>query len=306
MKDYSIYKSIGQYRFAKLNNIKLAASLRRIGYERWYDVQRCAEVMQVKYCPVCGQMHADVPMVCRHRLCPVCALRRSRKVGAQALEAFAHMRDAGQLDGARLLLLTLTQRNVCRDELGGEIDKLLAALTSMRKVRSVSRALIGSARNIEITYNAEADTFHPHVHMIVILSAEADDDMMYSQYWRDLWRRLMKLDYDPICDIRPITDDQGAVCEVSKYCIKPGSIFGLELSDAVFDNVIQAITAALAGRHLIAYTGIWKKMRAQLKQKEPDDDLEHDETSDVCGCGAGLMDALLRWNGLEYVSEIRK
>jgi len=51
---------------------------------------------------------------------------------------------------------------------------------------------------------------------------------------------------------------------------------------------------------LVSYTGIWRAIRADLKQKEPDDDLEHDDTSDVCGCGAALMDAILKWDGLEY------
>jgi hypothetical protein len=210
------------------------------------------------------------------------------------------MQDQGQLAGARLALLTLTQRNVTAVDLGNELDALLAALKSIRHAAWSRDYLIGSARNIEVTYNAAARTFHPHVHMIVILSADAPEEMSDARYWRDLWRRLMHLDYDPICDIRPIEDQEGAVCEVSKYCIKPSSIFGLSLDQALLDQVVSTLNSVLAGRRLVSYTGIWRKARQILKQRDPDEDLEHEDTQSVCGCGAALMDAVLRWDGLEY------
>lgn len=305
MRNYNSESAISQYRTAKLNNIRLAQSLQRQGDNHWYAVMDCATQMLVKLCPVCGKVHADRTTACKHRLCPVCAVRKSRRIGAQALAAFEYMRDAGQLNGVKLMLLTLTQRNVCREDLTGEVDKLLEALTRIRKVRNVQRFVKGSARNIEITYNREADTFHPHVHMIVMLSADAPAEMAENRFWRDLWRGLMGLDYEPVCDIRAIEDEQGAVCEVSKYCIKPGSIFGIELDDAVFDQVVFFINSALAGRRLISYTGIWKKARAALNQLEPDEALDCEEAPPiVCGCGAALMDAVLRWNGLEYVPDM--
>jgi len=210
------------------------------------------------------------------------------------------MRDQGQLEGASLWLLTLTQRNVAAADLGREMDKLLSAMQSIRQIRDVRRHLLGSARNIEVTYNWAKKTYHPHVHLILILSPDAPSEMSHFLYWRDLWRRLMKLDYDPICDLRPIEDQEGAICEVSKYCIKPSSIFGLQLPPAQLDQVVHTLNGVLAGRRLVSYTGIWRKARLALKQREPDEDLEHDDTQNVCGCGAALMDAVLRWDGLEY------
>ena len=289
-----------QYGAAKRQNEQLAASLRRLGDRRWAMVANCSSAIGIKYCPTCGRTHVDVSWCCRHRLCPLCALRRSRKIGRQALDAFAALRARGALDGVRLHLVTLTQKNVPAVHLADEIDGLLAALKSIRHARDYRRHVIGSARNIEVTYNATARTYHPHVHMIVMLDSSAPAEMEEDKYWRGVWRRLMRLDYDPICDARRIQDEEGAVCEVSKYCIKPSSIYGLSLPDADLDSVVATLNTALAGRRLVSYTGVWRAVRAELKQAEPDADLEHDDKSDVCGCGAALMDAVLRWDGLEF------
>lgn len=298
--DFSTSKTVRQYVGAKLQNQILSDSLRRIGDRRWSTVANCSQALGVKYCASCGVTHVDISWCCRHRLCGVCAIRRSRKTGKQALDAFKYMQEQGQLEGARLALLTLTQRNVPAADLGDELDKLLAALTSIRHVREVRRSILGAARNVEITYNAQARSYHPHVHLILILAQEAPDGLLSARYWRDLWRRLMHLNYDPICDLRPITDSEGAICEVSKYCIKPSSIFGLNLEPEHLDQVVFALNQVLAGRRLVSYTGIWRKARQVLNQRDPDDDLEHDDSRDICGCGAALMDAVLRWDGLQY------
>ena len=298
--NFSIFKPVRQYAREKRNNVILSESLRRIGDRRWATVANCSQALGIKYCAQCGVKHVEVSWCCRHRLCGVCAIRRSRKTGRQALDAFGYMQEQGQLEGARLALLTLTQRNVAAADLGSEMDKLLSAMQSIRQIRDVRRHLLGSARNIEVTYNTARRTFHPHVHLILILSPDAPEEMTNFLYWRDLWRKLMNLSYDPICDIRPITDTEGAVCEVSKYCIKPSSIFGLQLDSAHLDQVVTTLNSVLAGRRLVSYTGIWRKARQILNQRDPDEDLEHDDSRDICGCGAALMDAVLRWDGLQY------
>lgn len=301
MEKYIMPKSVSQYTEAKKENGVLWRSLKRIGDRRWAEVAQCSQAIGVRWCPQCGRSHVSSSWCCRHRLCPVCAIRKSRKTGHQAIEAFKYMRERGELEGCSLYLVTLTQKNVPIADIGNEVAGLLAALTSLRHSRDIRRSLIGSARNIEITYNKAARTFHPHVHMIAILRGSAPEEMASSAFWRDLWRRLMGLDYEPICDVRPITDTEGAVCEVSKYVIKAGSILGLNLPQKHLDDVISALNSALIGRRLVSYTGIWRAARAALKQLEPDQtDLEHDDDRDICGCDAGIMEAVLRWDGLEY------
>ena len=259
---------------------------------------QCAREVSVRYCPSCGRAHAQGTNCCRHRLCPICQVRRSRKLAHQAIDAAQWLAAEGRLDGVRLGLITLTQRNVPGDMLPGMIDSMLNALTRMRHQRAVRRYLVGSARNIEITYNQQAGTYHPHVHLIVMLAPGAPDDMLTSAYWRSLWGDLMALGYDPICDARELRDRDKAVCEVSKYVCKALEI--LEgLSDDLLPQVVAALNAALTGRRLVAYTGIWAEARRVLKQQD-DEDSGADDDKDICGCGAALADAVMIWDGNEY------
>ena len=217
MRDYTMGKLSCQWTRLKRANVKLAHAMRRAGDKRWCTVLQCAREATVRYCPACGRAHAQGTNCCRHRLCPICQVRRSRKLAHQAIAAAQWLAAEGRLDGVRMGLVTLTQRNVPADLLPGMIDSMLAALTRMRHQRAVRRYMIGSARNIEITYNQQAGTYHPHVHLIVMLAPGAPDEMLTSAYWRDLWGDLMQLDYAPICDARELHDRDKAVCEVSKY-----------------------------------------------------------------------------------------
>lgn len=298
MGDYNMGKLSCQWTRLKRANVKLAHAMRRAGDKRWGTVLQCAREATVRYCPACGRAHAQGTNCCRHRLCPICQVRRSRKLAHQAIAAAQWLAAEGRLDGVRMGLVTLTQRNVPADLLPGMIDSMLAALTRMRHQRAVRRYMIGSARNIEITYNQQAGTYHPHVHLIVMLAPGAPDEMLTSAYWRDLWGDLMQLDYAPICDARELHDRDKAVCEVSKYVCKALEI--LEgLSDDLLPQVVAALNAALTGRRLVAYTGIWAEARRVLKQRD-DDDASDSDDQDICGCGAALADAVMIWDGNEY------
>lgn len=298
MSDYTMGSLSCQWMRLKRANVRLAHALRRLGDRRWGVVLQCASQVRVRYCPSCGRAHAQGANCCRHRLCPVCQVRRSRKLAHQAIAAAQWLTSEGRLDGVRMGLVTLTQRNVPADLLPGMIDSMLDALTRMRHQRAVRRYLVGSARNIEITYNQQAGTYHPHVHLIVMLGQGAPDEMLSSAYWRDLWGDLMQLDYAPICDARELHDRDKAVCEVSKYVCKALQILE-SLHEDLLPQVVASLNAALTGRRLVAYTGIWAEARRVLKQRDDDDSSDGDD-QDICGCGAALADAVMIWDGCEY------
>lgn len=298
MEYYTMGQLGCQWTRLKRANVKLAHAMRRVGDRRWGTVLQCAREATVRYCPSCGRAHAQGTNCCRHRLCPICQVRRSRKLAHQAIDAAHWLATEGKLDGVRMGLVTLTQRNVPADLLPGMIDSMLNALTRMRHNRTVRRYLVGSARNIEITYNQQVRTYHPHVHIIVMLAPGAPDEMLTSAYWRALWGDLMRLDYDPVCDARELRDQDKAVCEVSKYVCKSLEI--LEgLTEDLLPQVVAALNAALTGRRLVAYTGIWAEARRHLKQRDEDDVSDSDD-QDICGCGAALADAVMIWDGNEY------
>jgi len=215
----------------------------------------------------------------------------------EAISAFELMRDSGQLEGCSLYLLTLTQKNVDRGQLAITIDEMLDALKRLRHIRDVRRSLVGSARNIEVTYNYRMHTWHPHVHLILILK-DGNKAMTKKKYWQALWASLMGLSYKPETDFQKIRDE-GAIFEVSKYVAKSTEML-MSINEDEKVDVIDELNKALADRNLTIYTGIWRKARRALKM------VDHDDGSDVlwpdkCGCGGEFINALMVWNGNEYV-----
>ena len=303
MANYITDRRLLQWQTAKKETQHLARILRAGNDRRWSTVAQCSNAVTLKYCPECRKLHILPSWACRFRLCPTCQIRRARAIGGQAMAAYQWLDQQGKLEGVRMLLVTLTQKNVPGSELRAEIDRLLEALVSMRHARDVRRWMIGSARNIEITYNPEAQTYHPHVHMIAMIAPGAPETMTEGRFWRGLWARLMALHYDPVCDVRPIDDTSGAVCEVSKYVAKSQHLLE-NLSDDDLLKIVPTIDDAISGRRLISYTGIWREARKVLQQADEPDPAacSGDEQDDVCGCGAALVEAMMIWNGCEYVA----
>lgn len=259
-------------------------------------IRSCSTQAAMKWCPACGRSHISGTWQCRHRLCPVCQLRRSRHNASAALAAIDHLEKSGALRGTRMYLLTMTQRNVPDGSLCGEIDNILAALTRMRHARAFRSFVIGSARNIEVTRNYKANTWHPHVHVVLILR-DGHPGMDKPGFWSALWADLMSLSYMPITDIRPITDN-GAVFEISKYVSKCGEIVK-HTPQHERAAVIGELNLALHSRNCVAYTGVWRAARRDLKLS--DDFALEDDVDALCACGGPLVHAMMTWDGCKYV-----
>lgn len=304
--NYISYPSAAQvaiHRQNKAANLILADVLDQLRDRSAANVRLCAQNATTRWCPICETTHITGAWCCHHRLCPICQVRRSRHVASDALEAYDLMRDAGDLDNASTHLLTLTQRNVPLGQLSGEIDKLLEALKSLRYTNHARKYLAGSARNIEVTYNYDAKTWHPHIHIVIILR-DGHPQMDRSDYWRGLWRTLMGLDYDPVVDVRPIVDD-GAIYEVSKYVAKSMELL-TRLPEDERVTVISELNVALKKRMLIVYTGVWRLARRVLNQRDNVDFVDYEQISNddngTCHlCGGSMYHAMMVWDGNDYV-----
>lgn len=283
-------------------------------------VAGCSQVWQGFRCPDCGQLHGMVSYGCHDRLCPICAAKLARATAAQALQAMAVMQTDKTMQACGWGLLTLTIRNVPGAELANAIDAMLHHWSLLRRLRPVARVLVGWARNIEITYNASARTFHPHIHCIVAVSEPAlcvasqthpEPGSGVPTYpatqWAAWWRQAAGLSYMPVCDIRPL-QNLDAVFEVSKYVTKPGSLFDRGLSFAVRKRVVRTIAEAIFNRRLRSYGGAWLRARRALHMVAAEDlsDAELDSVSATlesgCQCGSTqpAVPIVLQWAGLKY------
>lgn len=295
----------------KALNMRLAEHLRSIAIEtddhRYFAkadrAKYCSTFWNGFYCESCGKFHGMHTTGCRNRLCPICATRTARVTALQAVEAIEKINE--KYPDCTLSLLTLTQRNVPGIDLSAEVSRMLQAWAALINRKPVRR-LIGWARTIEIVpaINGGAE-YHPHIHAILVHQPGECPDI---QWFIDAWKECMGLRYYPVCDLRPIDDQQGAVFEVSKYISKMTRVYD---GSAHEHDHVRFMSAAMESRRLRTYGGEWRRARIALNvtdAEELDDDAldEYGELNDLSGkcpgCGAGTVPACLRWSGLRYVN----
>lgn len=305
--------SMAELNHNKTLNLRLEAHLRSLATETGDNlyaaqadrVHYCSTFWQGQYCPKCGKYHNMHTTGCKHRLCPICATRFARVTAMQALEAIDLI--AQDSPDIELELLTLTQRNVEGDDLCNEINKLLQAWAYLCNRPHMRGSIIGWARTIEIVPSIDLDgTYHPHIHAIMIHRATKKAPTL--QWYIDAWRSGLHLDYDPVCDLRPIDNASSAVFEVSKYISKMSRVYD---GSALEHDHVRYMTKAIYNRRLRSYGGVWRKARIRLGQMQAeamDDDAlsEYGDITDLTAkcpsCSAKMIDTTLRWAGLHYVT----
>lgn len=295
----------------KCLNLKLADHLQKLGDEtgehRFYSkaerAKHCSTFWNGFYCESCGKYHGMHTTGCKNRLCPICATRTARVTAIQAVEAIEKIKQ--QYPECQLSLLTLTQRNVEGADLAAEISRMLKGWSYVIN-RAPVRRLIGWARTIEIVPAINGGTkYHPHIHAIIVHHPSGCPSV---SWWIEAWKAGMGLNYYPVCDLRPIKDQDGAVFEVSKYVSKMTRVYDGSKAE---HNHVRYMSEAMESRRLRTYGGEWRKARIDLNitdAEDLDDDAldEYGELNDLSGacpgCGSATVPACLRWAGLRYVN----
>lgn len=268
-QDACVQKKLEQPKTKRAKCIKVAESFQRLGYEnKAARIRECGTQMVYAYIFAEDRAELHHANFCRERLCPMCAWQRTRQIFAQVSEVM----NAIEQEQPELVpvFLTLTMRNCSGAELNGTLDTVFKGWNNMMSGTSkVKRLVIGWFRALEITYNEKDDTYHPHIHAILLMppSYFNSKDYMPTEKWVQTWRRAMKLGYDPICDIRVIggyaKDKSGAVAEVAKYTVKDSDY--LKDDEKLTDKLISEFSRAIKGRRLVAFGGLMKEVAKRLK-----------------------------------------
>ena len=161
---------------------------------------------------------------CRCRHCATCAWRKTLAMTARFLEALPGlMRDHPK---ARWVFLTLTVPNCPIEELGETLKAMNAGWNRLR-LRQEFKPVLGWARSTEVTQEAKRTGYaHPHFHCLLMVPPSWFTRHYVKQSrWVELWRDCMRLDVDPVVDVRAIKGDvMGAAAETLKtfgYSVKP-------------------------------------------------------------------------------------
>lgn len=246
---------------------------------RLRDLEECADVLWFLQ-DVEGKRRLKSANFCRVRVCPMCNWRRSLKLFSQV----SAITDAILAEKkARFIFVTLTVQNVRGDVLRETIDELNRAFKyivdkhqTFAPAKKLKENLLGYMKAEEITYNADRDDFHPHIHAILEVrpSYFRGDGYIKQKDWTAMWRAALGVDYDPLVDVRNIKGGTAkAVAEVAKYPVKMDNI--LKIADK--DKAAKALTqlySAIFKRRLVTFGGDFREYRRRL-------DLDDVETGDL-------------------------
>lgn len=219
-------------------------------HRKAFTIENCASNIGIS--SINGKAKIVKADFCRERLCMVCAWRRQAKFIAQMSPVMETMEKRGY----QFLFATLTVKNCNQEDIKKTIDVLVNGFANLRKRRKIKRVWKGITRSIEISYNETADTFHPHIHMLIAVDKSYFTNQNYiaQKELQKIWKDCCWLEYDPVVDIRKVTDITGSVVETLKYSLKPST-------------ETEAIKAfeKLKGRRLISFTGVFANTRTELK-----------------------------------------
>lgn len=250
----------------KLKNLELAESYKRLGLKKAYRVEECGTLLSFKI------IDEDLKKLfkanfCKDRLCPMCIWRRSMKIFGQVSKVMDRALEDKEY---RFLFLTLTVKNCIGEKLSSEIDRMFNSLKLLFKRKEVKGIVIGYFRGLEVTYNEECDTYHPHFHIILMVNKsyfKKSDKYLTQKDWTNLWKDCLKVDYTPIVNVKAFKtaskeQTRKSICEVAKYTVKDNDYLFEDIK--MTDNTVAILNNALKGRRLIAFGKEFRKIHKEL------------------------------------------
>ena len=208
---------------------------------------------------------------CRLRHCPVCQWRRSLMWKAKAYKVLPKIVEA--YPSHRWLFLTLTQRNAPITELRETLKQMNRGYQRLVQLKAFPAE--GWLRSTEVTRGRDGSA-HPHFHCLLLVPRSYFGKKYIRQdEWVEMWRRCMRLDYNPVLDVQAVK--QGGkpmelVPELLKYCTKE--------SDLVADREwFLELTRQMHKMRAVATGGVLKEYLKELEE-EPEDLIGKDDDSD--------------------------
>lgn len=245
-------------------------------YKRSINVLNCGNFLQFKRYVNDNTMKLFRADFCKDRLCPMCSWRRGLKIYSQVSSIMDKLCENKEY---KYIFLTLTVKNPVADDLNETINQMYKSWNRFVCGRQFKKSIVGWYRALEITYNTDEDTFHPHFHCILTVNKsyfKKSDLYLNQEDYLNLWKRAMRLDYDPIVHVTILKDRNGdmkkSIAECAKYTVKNSDVV-IKGNNFLTDSIVLTLTDALYGRRLIAFGGIMKEI---FKQMRFDDSVDGD------------------------------
>lgn len=201
---------------------------------------------------------------CRDKFCPVCQKIKSTK-NALAIEAmYNYLRDTTKLN---YLFITLTAPNIKSNELNKELLSYSKSFERMIKTKKIEKINKGYIAKLEITYNFEEDTYHPHYHILMAVPNRyfKNSDLYIKQdEWLEIWQKAKRDKSITQVDVRKVQNKNidgisSEVLELAKYMAKSADYFNsLDVFETYFNETHK--------KRFMRYGGLFKESLKEFKQ----------------------------------------
>lgn len=253
------------WRGRKILSLKLADIFNELGYKDTLieRVKSCGDILKFIREPD-GKLRLYQAYFCKNKLCPMCNWRRAMKYSYQTSQIVDEA--IKEEPKGRFLFLTLTVKNVEGERLSETISSLTQSFDRLFRRAKVKKNLIGYLRSVEVTHNEKENTYHPHVHVLLMVRPSyfnSKDNYITREEWGEMWSQSLKVDYVPMVDIRAVKETgkglKGAILETAKYPTKPIKL------DVENKQVVDDLYNGLYRKRQLGYGGLFKKIKKQLQ-----------------------------------------
>lgn len=189
--------------------------------------------------------------LCRKRWCTQCNRIKAFEMTNAYKEPLTNL--------GQLYFVTLTRPNVKGRQLKSEIQKLIKAFQKIKdNLRKNYDIKLSGMRKLEVTYNEETDTYHPHFHFI-------QSNLVHSDKLQELWLKQFPNASSKGQDIRTIdTNNEKSFIELFKYATKETTKEGKQYTG----EVLHTIYSALEGQRIFQTYGSIKKVKEPKEAKD--------------------------------------
>ena len=304
LKDINKKGKDNNWKERKKDNLNLADSYKRLGEKKYYRVIDCSTFLEFGVTKT-SSLKLLQANFCKVRLCPMCAWRRSLKIFGQVSKV---MDQVEKNYNYRYIFLTLTVKNCYSEDLKDTLDLMTKSFNKLSERKAFKKAIKGYFRSLEITYNKEDNTYHPHFHLILAVNKSyfTDKDYYLSQEnWTRLWKESLQVDYTPVVDVRRVkSKDKNfskVIAETAKYTVKSEDFLikkeDGKIDEALTDEVVATLDKALHRKRLVSFGFLFKDIHRQLNLDDAENgDLKKTDNEDELR--DDLTDIILRyqWN----------
>lgn len=296
---YDSIKDKVKWQSKKKQSVAMSCRLDSIGLsKRASRMSECSNVLFAAECVHCGKRRVVHVNFCHDRLCPVCAWRRSRFVASRlstAVNTFG--------DKYKYIFISLTIKNCEWYALGSTFDDMMSAWQRFSQSVDFKRAVVGYVRALEVTVGKNG-LAHPHFHVLCAVESRYFHSSAYMSQDAicKLWRRSLRVDYLPVCDVRAVKGHLSSVImEVSKYITKDIPLLSLSVRN------LRMFISAIHRRRFLSVNGVFKGwLNVDIESLSDEDLLRVSDVSDgpmLCSyCGRPLSLVEYAWNNdcLDY------